>query len=139
MSWTYRITTRTTRNDYYLRRKNAYNVNEHVKRGDKVMIVSKDKMPSRKLEIDLTGPDGNVFNLMGIAKRLAKDIYDNKNPNLSKEMVDGLNVLDELTEGKISFETNLGQYICNRMMESDYENALKIFDEWFGEYVILYR
>ena len=103
------------------------------------MIVSKDKMPSRKLEIDLTGPDGNVFNLMGIAKRLAKDIYDNKNPNLSKDMIDGLNVLDELTEGKISFETNLGQYICNKMTESNYENALKVFDEWFGEYVILYR
>jgi uncharacterized protein YozE (UPF0346 family) len=103
------------------------------------MIVSKDKMPSRKLEIDLTGPDGNVFNLMGIAKRLAKDIYDNKHPNLSKDVIDRFDALSELTEGKISFETNLGQYICNRMMESDYENALKIFDEWFGKYVILYR
>ncbi len=95
-------------------------------------------MPSRPLEIDLTGPNGNVCVLMGYAKKLAKEIYDNVHPNSAKEIED-LAALSELTDGKINVDKNLGQYICNRMMEDGYEHALEIFDEWFGDYVILYR
>lgn len=102
------------------------------------MIVSKENMPSRPLELDLTGPNGNVFILMGYAKRLAKEIYNNVHPNSAKE-IENLEALSELTDGAINVDKNLGQYICNRMMEDDYEHALEIFDEWFGDYVILYR
>jgi hypothetical protein len=62
-----------------------------------------------KLEIDLTGPDGNVFYLIGIGGRLCKQL--------------GLN----------------SDIFTRRMMSGDYENAINTFDEYFGEYVTLYR
>jgi hypothetical protein len=61
------------------------------------------------LEIDLTGPDGNVFSLIGIGGRLCKQL--------------GLN----------------SEMFTRRMMSGDYENALATFEEYFGDYVILYR
>ena len=59
--------------------------------------------------IDLTGPDGNAFALMGYATRFAKQL--------------------NFDEDKI----------INKMMEGDYENLLKVFDRYFGDYVILER
>jgi hypothetical protein len=69
----------------------------------------KKKPTNRNLEIDLTGPQGNAFFLIGTAGNLAKQL------------------------GKDSKE------ITNRMMSGDYENLLKIFDEEFGSIVTLYR
>ena len=71
------------------------------------MIKSKSK--KSKIEIDLTGPDGNAFVLMGHASRLARQL--------------GLN----------------GGDITREMMSGDYENLVKVFDRHFGEFVILYR
>ena len=62
-----------------------------------------------KLEIDLTGPDGNVFILIGIGGRLCKQL--------------GLN----------------SEMFTRRMMGGDYENALATFEEYFGDFVTLYR
>ncbi len=61
------------------------------------------------LEIDLTGPDGNVFSLIGIGGRLCKQL------GLKSEM------------------------FTRRMMSGDYENAVATFEEYFGNYVTLYR
>jgi hypothetical protein len=69
----------------------------------------KKKPTNRNLEIDLTGPQGNAFFLIGTAGNLAKQL------------------------GKDSKE------ITDRMMSGDYENLLKIFDEEFGSIVTLYR
>ena len=62
-----------------------------------------------KLEIDLTGPDGNVFVLIGIGGRLCKQL--------------GLN----------------SEMFTRRMMSGDYENAVNTFEEYFGNFVTLYR
>jgi hypothetical protein len=62
-----------------------------------------------KIEIDLTGPDGNAFVIMGIGSRLAKQ--------LGKDW----------------------KSIQNEMMSGDYENLILIFDREFGDYVTLYR
>lgn len=59
--------------------------------------------------IDLTGPDGNAFALMGYAKRFGKQM--------------GLNT-DEIIE---------------EMMSGDYENLVQVFDNHFGSVVILER
>jgi hypothetical protein len=61
------------------------------------------------IEIDLTGPDGNVFFLIGTARKLAKQL--------------------ELDSAKIQKE----------MMSGDYENAVNVFDKNFGSFVTLYR
>ena len=59
--------------------------------------------------IDLTGPQGNAFVLIGYAKQFARQL--------------------KLDSDKIVTE----------MQESDYENLVKTFDKYFGVYVILER
>lgn len=61
------------------------------------------------VEIDLTGPDGNAFVLLGYASQFAKQL--------------------DLDEKAIRAE----------MMSGDYENLVAVFDKYFGEYVTLYR
>ena len=73
------------------------------------MIKSITEKPSGPIEIDLTGPDGNVFVLMGIGTRYCKQMG-----------------LDSDT-------------FISRMTRSDYENAVNVFEEYFGSFVTLYR
>ena len=70
------------------------------------MIKSKK---STGIEIDLTGPQGNVFFLIATAKNLAKQL--------------GMNASE----------------IQKEMMSGDYENAVNVFDRNFGSFVTLYR
>lgn len=72
-------------------------------------ILPKKEREDRMMEIDLTGPDGNAFVLMGIAKKLARQL--------------GLD----------------GDLIIQEMSLGDYEDLLKTFDSYFGDFVILYR
>lgn len=69
----------------------------------------KKKKQNSKIEIDLTGPDGNAFVLIGKASNLAKQL--------------GLNQ----------------KAIQAEMMSGDYENLVKVFDNHFGQFVTLYR
>jgi hypothetical protein len=73
------------------------------------MSIKYKKMKTGPVEIDLTGPDGNAFVLIGTAGKLAKQLG--------------------LDKGKIQSE----------MMTGDYENLIKVFDKYFGEFVTLYR
>ena len=66
----------------------------------------------KQIVIDLTGPQGNAFYLLGTAQNLAKQL------NYSKEQAEKL---------------------LNEMKSSDYENLLKVFDNNFGSFVILER
>jgi len=71
------------------------------------MIKSKEQ--KRGIEIDLTGPNGNVFYLIATGGRLCKEI--------------GLN----------------SEMFYRQMMSGDYENAVNTFEEYFGDFVTLYR
>lgn len=76
------------------------------------MIKSKSERSHRKLEIDLTGPDGNAFVLMGYARRFGKNLgYDDL---------------------KI-------ERIIEEMTLTDYEGLIYTFNREFGEFVILWR
>ena len=59
--------------------------------------------------IDLTGPQGNAFFLLGQAGQYARDL--------------GLD----------------GDQIITEMKLGDYENLVAVFDRYFGDYVILER
>ena len=72
------------------------------------MIVKKPKS-NGKIEIDLTGPQGNAYYILGVAKRLCKEVGIPSKP-----------ILDE-------------------MMSGDYENLIQTFDKNFGTFVTLYR
>jgi len=72
------------------------------------MIRDKEK-PTGPVVIDLTGPDGNAFALMGYAKRFAKQLD-----------LDSNKIISDMTSG-------------------DYENLIQVFDDNFGDFVILER
>lgn len=67
------------------------------------------KKPIKELVIDLTGPDGNAFVLLGYAKNLASQL-------------------------DLDFDV-----IRAEMTSSDYENLIQVFDKYFGSIVILER
>jgi len=72
-------------------------------------MIKYKKIKTGPVEIDLTGPDGNAFALLGIAANLAQQLY-----------------LDKKT-------------IQSEMMSGDYEHLVSTFDKHFGEFVTLYR
>lgn len=73
------------------------------------MAILKKKPQVGKITIDLTGPQGNAFWLLGYANKLGKHL--------------GLN------SGQIEKE----------MTSGDYENLIKVFDKYFGSVVDLER
>ena len=70
-------------------------------------ILEKPKQSG--ITIDLTGPQGNAYYLLGTAKNLAKQLELN-----------GLEIMEEMQSG-------------------DYENLVEVFDNHFGNIVTLYR
>ena len=69
----------------------------------------KSKKQKLGIEIDLTGPDGNAFVLIGTAGNLAK---------------------------QLGLDSNA---IQAEMMKGDYEHLVNTFDKHFGHFVTLYR
>ena len=72
----------------------------------------REKAIPHDIVIDLDGPDGNAFVLLGTAKRFARQLCYDKT------------------------ETDL---MLADMRSSDYEHLLKVFDKHFGDFVILER
>jgi len=69
----------------------------------------RDKRENSEMVIDLTGPDGNAYALLAYAKRFAQQ-FD----------LDFNQIKDEMTSG-------------------DYENLIRVFDDYFGEIITLER
>ena len=65
------------------------------------------KLKNKKITIDLDGPEGNAFALMGYAHQLSRSFQ-----------LDGNTIIDEMKSG-------------------DYLNVLKVFDDNFGDFVVL--
>lgn len=63
----------------------------------------------RKIRVNLTGPDGNVFCLIAMGSQLC-DLLDIDRTKFTQEMKSG-----------------------------DYENAVMTFQKYFGEFFILHR
>ena len=76
------------------------------------MILKKND--TGRIEIDLTGPDGNVFYLLGMAKRISK----------------------ELAKDGDFYDTDA---ILEDMMSADYEHAVEVLEEKFGHIITMYR
>jgi hypothetical protein len=72
------------------------------------MITNKRPVKS-KIEIDLTGPDGNAFALLALAKDLSN---------------------------KLDLDWN---YIYSEMTSGNYENLLQVMDHYFGDLIVMYR
>ena len=74
------------------------------------MIVKKQK--TNGIEIDLTGPQGNAYFLLGTASKLGRQLGWDR---------------DEI------------EILLRQMRNSDYENLVNTFDKYFGNIVTLYR
>lgn len=72
-------------------------------------MVIRARQPASEIIIDLTGPEGNAFCLMGYARKLARQLG-----------LDSDAIIGEMTKG-------------------DYEHLLQVFDKHFGDYVVLER
>jgi len=73
------------------------------------MIIKKRNNHNERIVLDLTGPDGNAFVILGIAKNLCKKL------NMDWEVV------------------------SKKMMAGDYENLIAVFEDYFGDFVTMYR
>jgi len=73
------------------------------------MDMIREKQPKSEIVIDLTGPEGNAFALMGYASRLGR---------------------------QLNFDVD---QIIDEMKSGDYENLVQVFDDYFGDFVILER
>ena len=76
-------------------------------------MIREKQQNNGPIVIDLTGPDGNAFVLLGKAKQFAKQLYPKE----------------------LGFEKK----IVEEMMQGDYEHLLEVFDKHFGDFVILER
>jgi hypothetical protein len=69
----------------------------------------REKTSKSEIVIDLNGPEGNAYVLIGYAKRFAKQLgWD-------------------------------GDQIIAEMKAGDYDNLIEVFDGYFGDFVILER
>jgi hypothetical protein len=73
------------------------------------MTILKKQLNTGKISIDLTGPEGNAFCLLGYAKKISREL------NLDANVI-----MEEMKQG-------------------DYEHLVETFDKHFGEHVTLYR
>lgn len=76
------------------------------------MIKCRSELESRKIEIDLTGPEGNAFYLLGLVDTLGT---------------------------QLNIPLKIRRDIKQLMMTGNYDELLKTFDIWFGDYVVLYK
>jgi len=72
-------------------------------------MITNKRPKKTKIEIDLLGPEGNAFALLGIARDLAI---------------------------KLDLDWN---YIHTEMTSGDYENLLQVMEHYFGDLIIMYR
>ena len=72
-------------------------------------MITNKRPKKTKIEIDLLGPEGNAFALLGIARDLAI---------------------------KLDLDWN---YIHTEMTSGDYENLLQVMEHYFGDIIVIYR
>lgn len=80
------------------------------------MITSINNKKEKRIEIDLTGPDGNAYALMGYAKELCKLLNERR----GNEYLNYKDILAEMTSG-------------------DFEHLLEVMEKYFGDIIIMYR
>ena len=76
------------------------------------MIKCKTEMPPKKLEIDLTGPEGNAFVLMSYAKRWGR---------------------------QLGYSEHRIKCIIDEMKLTTYDGLIHTFDREFGLFVTLWN
>lgn len=74
------------------------------------MIRKKEENPETRIVVDLTGPEGNAFWLIGLAEKLGRQLE-----------------VDPKRRGEINAE----------MMGGDYDNLIEVLEREYGDYIVL--
>jgi hypothetical protein len=77
-----------------------------------MMIKSKKETGRGPIEIDLTGPEGNAFYILGVAKKLGY---------------------------KLGMPAGVINTILSDMRSSTYDHLIEVFEKHFGDHVIMYK
>jgi hypothetical protein len=77
-----------------------------------VAIKRKEDRPAGKIEIDLSGPNGNAYVLLNLADRLGR---------------------------RLGYDHDHRERILDEMKLTDYEGLVHTFDREFGHFVILWK
>jgi hypothetical protein len=83
-----------------------------IKKRNKIMTIKSIDEKISKIEIDLTGTEGNIIILLDKAKSYCRMLDFNRDKT-----------------DKILYE----------LQKSDYENLINVFDKYFGHFVTLYK
>lgn len=75
-------------------------------------MTIKKKVRSRKIELDLTGPEGNAYVVMGTVQGLMK---------------------------KLGYHEAQIKAVITEMMSKDYEHLIAVAEKHFGPYIDFYR
>jgi len=95
------------------------------------MIKSRDELKPGPIEVDLHGPEGNAFYLLALASKLIKRLgIEYKYPD-HHDVLDGLGITEAPEPDQ--------HPILREMKSGDYDHLVKVFDDHFGDWVILYR
>jgi hypothetical protein len=81
------------------------------------MITSIKNKKEKRIEIDLTGPDGNVFSLLSLGIDISKKLNERR----GAEYID----VEDFKESILTAE--------------NYEVVLDIMEKQFGDFIIMYR
>lgn len=76
------------------------------------MIKDRSEMSRKTIEIDLSGPEGNAHVLLSYVNTLGK---------------------------QLNMPLKIRKDIQATMMLGSYNDLIKTFDIWFGDYVVLYK
>ena len=76
------------------------------------MILSREEMVPKKLEIDLSGPGGNAFFLLGLVGQLGISL------GMSRKKI---------------------KLIQDEMMLSSYDMLVETLDKYYGDYIVIYK
>jgi len=75
-------------------------------------MIKQKESQNKGIEIDLTGPQGNAYYLLGLASRWSKELQ---------------------------FSDSYREEMLEKMRSSDYENLIQVLDNEFGSVVTFYR
>jgi hypothetical protein len=103
------------------------------------MIKDKKELEQRTgpIEIDLTGPDGNAYVLLGMAHKFAKQIYQESMAERDDRLKD--NEVRKLMDLPEMSGNHMAELITTEMKSGDYDNLIQVFDKYFGAFVTLYK
>lgn len=101
------------------------------------MIRKKEENKERV--IDLTGPDGNAFALIGYAQSFARQLESIWEEEMRENCIHNRTLLELGLADSRAFPESFAEKVVTEMTSGDYENLVQVFDRYFGSFVILER